>query len=147
MTLNKECQYATLFCLYLYRAGRTTVQTASENMKLSRAFLDQVARQLRLAGMIVSIRGPGGGFELVSKEITLYDIISALGTSTRLLEGKDEYAYGLGSTEQRAFAHLALHFNPLFYALFDVKLADILTGIELEDKLKFDSLDDKGIMQ
>jgi len=147
MTLNKECQYAALFCMYLCRAGRTTVKTAALNMKLSHSFLDQVARRLRLAGMIVSIKGPGGGFELVSKEITLGDIVASTGVNIRLLCSQEAYAYGIGTTEQRAFAYFAKHVGPLLYAIFDVKLTDILNGIELEDKIKFDSLDTKGVMQ
>lgn len=147
MTLTKEAQYAILFCMYLCNAGRATVDAASKNMGLSRSFLDQIARKLRIAEMITSTRGPGGGFSLVSREITLYDILAALGVDIGLLGPDDLIKHQYGSTEQRSFARLAFIHKRAAYQLWDLKLVDILSGLAVEDKAKLDSLSDEGVMQ
>lgn len=45
------------------------------NPDLSMYFMDQIARRLRKAGFIKSVRGPGGGYYLVNRNITALDLI------------------------------------------------------------------------
>jgi Rrf2 family protein len=44
-------------------------------------FLEQVMRNLRTAGIVVSVRGPGGGFKLAQTDIplTAYHVAKAVG--------------------------------------------------------------------
>lgn len=60
----------------------------AKRQKLSVHYLEQLARKLRVAGIIVSVRGPGGGYVL-GKEFqnqTVKDVLKACGE--RVLTGK-----------------------------------------------------------
>jgi Rrf2 family cysteine metabolism transcriptional repressor len=106
MKLNKKMQYAVLFSLYVSRAGRATVEVAADNLSLSRSFLEQVARKLRIAGVVKSVRGPNGGYELVG-DPTVYDVLTAV-APVKLL-GPEATDYKSGKAEERAFYRFALN--------------------------------------
>ena len=57
----------------------SSLTAISERQGLSLAYLEQIFLKLRRAGLVVSIRGPGGGYMLSKKleEIYIYDIIKA----------------------------------------------------------------------
>jgi len=102
MKLNKRLQYGMLFCLYLARVERDTTSHAAKEIGISSSFLEQVARALRIAGVIRSVRGPGGGYELAESP-TVGDVLAALGAVD--LMSKDEIeALEQGGIEKRAFA-------------------------------------------
>lgn len=103
MRLSKQTQYGILLVLYLSHAGRATSKSASEGLSLSKAFVDQVARKLRLAGLIKSVRGYGGGYEVVGAP-TVQDVISSL-SNIYFLNKQEAAKYAIGSPEERAFVN------------------------------------------
>ncbi len=103
MRINRLSQYGILFVLYLSQAGRATAEGAAEGLNLSRSFLDQVARKLRVAGVIKSVRGCGGGYEVVGAP-TVEDVLDAL-SPVSLLTSAESTMYALGAPEHRAFAN------------------------------------------
>lgn len=60
--------------------GPVTVKSIAERQGISEAYLEQVFSQLRRAGLITSIRGAQGGYEMARKpeEITVGEILTAL---------------------------------------------------------------------
>ena len=60
--------------------GPVSIKNISQREGISVNYLEQIFNQLRRAGLVRSIRGPGGGFLLArpSKEVTAMDIIKAL---------------------------------------------------------------------
>jgi Rrf2 family iron-sulfur cluster assembly transcriptional regulator len=58
-----------------------SIKTISELEDISAEFLEQIFFKLRRAGVIASVRGPGGGFYFARSldEISLMDIIEASG--------------------------------------------------------------------
>ena len=60
--------------------GPVSIKNISQREGISVNYLEQIFNQLRRAGLVRSIRGPGGGFLLArpSKEVTVMDIIKAL---------------------------------------------------------------------
>jgi len=58
-----------------------SIKTISEKEGISAEFLEQIFFRLRRAGLIRSVRGPGGGFYFARglEDITLMDIIEASG--------------------------------------------------------------------
>ncbi len=58
-----------------------SINTIAEEEKVSSEFLEQIFFKLKKAGLIRSIRGPGGGFVLNKKpgEISVKDILEAVG--------------------------------------------------------------------
>ncbi len=115
MKLNRKSQYGMLLVLYICRAGRTTIDHAAENLGLSASFMEQVARKLRLAGVLQSVRGPGGGYELAG-EPTVADVLDAL-SPINFLTTAEQQEYRRGHAEHRAFAayagNLKKALNPL----------------------------------
>jgi Rrf2 family iron-sulfur cluster assembly transcriptional regulator len=61
--------------------GPISVSTLSEQEHISPIFLEQIFFKLRRAGIVASVRGPGGGFlfEKPLNEITLKSILKASG--------------------------------------------------------------------
>jgi len=116
MRMNIKTQYGLLLVLYIYRAGRATVGTIAANLDMSPTFLTQVAAKLRRSGIIKSIRGPSGGYEVVGAP-TVGDVYFALNTSG-VLTLKEISCYYRGEFEHRALARCVedLHFqlNPVF---------------------------------
>jgi|AEWW01.1.fsa_nt_gi Predicted transcriptional regulator len=49
--------------------------TFCRHTKLSRSYLEQILSQLRKAGFVLSIKGPGGGYLLAQKDISVTDIL------------------------------------------------------------------------
>jgi DNA-binding IscR family transcriptional regulator len=90
--------------MYLTRSGRSTIDIVSKNIDVPKAFLEQIARELRIAGVLRSIRGPNGGYELVG-EPTVGSIFEALNEMT-LLSPQEISAYRRGELEHRALASM-----------------------------------------
>lgn len=85
MKLTKKVQYGLLLTTYLTRTGFSNLKDAASNLGLSVTFLEQVARQLRLSGIISVKRGPGGGYELNRDlDVTVGDVVRALGSTAFL---------------------------------------------------------------
>jgi Rrf2 family protein len=61
-----------------YKAGPITIKEISERQDVSVAYLEQILNTLRKAGLISSVKGPGGGYVL-SKEPGSISIGAILG--------------------------------------------------------------------
>lgn len=77
MRFNQKSQYAVLFALYLAKTERARISDAAEALGLAQTFLEQIARKLRIAGIITVVRGPGGGCSLNGNP-TLLDVVKAV---------------------------------------------------------------------
>lgn len=60
--------------------GAVSVQSIAERQKISESYLEQLARLLKRAGIISSVRGAKGGYQLgrPAEEISVGDILRAL---------------------------------------------------------------------
>ncbi len=67
-----------------------TLISISEKLGISKIYLEQVFSLLKHGGIVTSIKGSQGGYQLSkpSKQITVYDILTAVETS--LFEGTEE---------------------------------------------------------
>jgi len=124
MRLNKKLQYGLLFALYLSRSGRATLDIISQNLDVSQSFLEQIARKLRIMGVVKSIRGPSGGYELIDG-MTVGMVINALQTPV-IMSSKEASVYARGELEHRALARMA---NDMAFSLtpvFRMKIKDVV---------------------
>jgi Rrf2 family protein len=94
MLLSKSCEYGLRAMLYLASlepsdAGPVaaepireyvSIQTVSDELKISFSFLTKVFQKLNDADLLTSKRGPGGGVALTRApdEMTLYEIVVAI---------------------------------------------------------------------
>jgi len=68
--------------------GPVSARVISERRNVPPAYLEQLLRKMRLAGVVVSVRGPGGGYLLARQpeQISLGDIVRAVEGPIALLE-------------------------------------------------------------
>ena len=64
-------------------SGPVSLADISERQDISLSYLEQLFSKLRKSGLVISIRGPGGGYRLgkCSAKIAVSDIISAVNES------------------------------------------------------------------
>ena len=123
MKLTKMMQYGLLLCLYVSRGGRITLGAASESLNIPITFLEQIARRLRISGILRSVRGPGGGYEL-SDGVTVGSVLKALGP-INLLESKDKITYLHGTQEQKTFYNLVCSMEDIMYTILNRKIINL----------------------
>lgn len=79
--LSNTCKYALRALIYLAKFSeensRIGIKKISEDLSLSSPFLGKILQNLVKQKLLVSTKGPNGGFALAKKpeEITLYDIV------------------------------------------------------------------------
>lgn len=63
-----------------YNSGPLTIREISESQDVSVAYLEQILNKLRRAGLIQSLKGPGGGYVLVKRprEVSVGKILKTL---------------------------------------------------------------------
>lgn len=123
MKINKRAQYGILLCIYLSNAGRATLETVSLNLGLSKSFLDQVARDLRLGGLVKSIKRPHSGYELQG-DPTVGNVLSIL-SPVSILDKGDYAELRVGGTEQRAFANFVKNLTNGLQPLLGVRIREL----------------------
>jgi Rrf2 family iron-sulfur cluster assembly transcriptional regulator len=84
MRLTTKGRYAVtaMIDIALHRQrGPVSVTEVAERQAISSAYLEQLFSKLKRAGLLQSVRGPGGGYELARPldEVTVSDIIAAVG--------------------------------------------------------------------
>jgi DNA-binding IscR family transcriptional regulator len=105
MKLTSRAIYALLFACFVARNKRSSTTLAARELNLDLHFLEQVARQMRLGGVIRSVRGPGGGYELAGEIPTAGEVLRSVNTGELL--GAVEAAKLTGETvEARATSNL-----------------------------------------
>ncbi|SET01332.1 Rrf2 family transcriptional regulator [Thorsellia anophelis] len=83
MKISAKGRYAVtaMFDVTLHaHAGPVSLTAISERQDISLSYLEQLFNRLRKAGLVKSVRGPGGGYLLDKSEdaITIGEIISAV---------------------------------------------------------------------
>lgn len=128
MKISAKTQYGLAAMIYIAAredGSPITVLQVSEQLDISKIYLEQVFSLLKRAGLVQSVKGAQGGYRLArpAKDISAYDILNALDTA--LLE---EAAPALRSCRaqgiQEAVQNLVL--TPL-----DEGLQKFLQGISL----------------
>jgi Rrf2 family iron-sulfur cluster assembly transcriptional regulator len=108
--------------------GPVSLAGASERQKISLSYLEQLFGKLRRAGLVESIRGPGGGYRLAhaSDQISIADVIRAVDESLDATQcgGRENCA-----ADQRCMTH------DLWASLND-KMYDFLASVPLAELVR-----------
>lgn len=80
---SRQCEYALQAVMYLALKPdreRTSIREMAKKIDIPYHFLAKILQDLTYKGVLVSQKGPTGGFALAksAKEITLFDIIEAI---------------------------------------------------------------------
>ncbi|GHV03847.1 transcriptional regulator [Campylobacterota bacterium] len=81
MLFTKASEYALMALIAISkRGGAMDAVTLSNELKLSRSFLAKVLQSLAKAGILISRKGSGGGFDLArpSSEITIDELLRSV---------------------------------------------------------------------
>lgn len=104
MRLTKEAQYALLACMHIRSVGRASSQRIATDLNLPGAMLEQITNKLRRTGILKSIRGPKGGYELTRDPLAL-DVINSVGETAILVEAPGHAAFqALNTQAEQMFA-------------------------------------------
>jgi len=110
MRITTRGRYALRASLALVRMQNgnapISISELSDEEKISPIFLEQIFFKLRKAGIVSSVRGPGGGFQFAKspEEITLLEILDAAGEEIDVTEC-DKNAKACTITEKRCPSH------------------------------------------
>jgi len=88
MRLTSKGRYAVSAMVDLNKErenGPVTLAAISERQFISLSYLEQLFRRLREAGLVSSVRGPGGGYLLArpASEVSVADVIRAVNEPVR----------------------------------------------------------------
>lgn len=80
---SRQCEYALQAVMYLAlkpEGEKTSIRELTKKIQIPYHFLAKILQDLTYKGMLVSQKGPTGGFGLAKspKEITLFDIVEAI---------------------------------------------------------------------
>jgi len=82
--LSNSCRYGIRAVMYLANQpvgnGKTGIKQISKDLKLPTPFLAKILQQLAKQKILISLKGPHGGFSLSKdpKEISLLDIVKTI---------------------------------------------------------------------
>lgn len=88
--ISQTAEYALRAVVYLAenKSGARTIQQIASGSQSPAGYLAKVMKDLAREGVVVSQRGPGGGFVLSREpaDITLYDIVNAVDPIVRITQ-------------------------------------------------------------
>lgn len=109
-----------------------TIISISEKLGISKIYLEQVFSLLRRSGLVLSLKGSQGGYQLARspKEITAYDILSSIETS--LMDKADDTVADKAPLLDGAMRTVVFDKvdEAVKQTLMDVSLADIVHQVE-----------------
>lgn len=116
-----------------YDAGiPITIISISEKMNISKIYLEQVFSLLKRGGLVTSIKGAQGGYQLSRepKAITAYDILAAI--ETAMLEPADSTVADTQPRLEKALQEMVFQQldKDIKASLTKVTLADVLQNVE-----------------
>lgn len=134
LELNTRGRYAVMAMADLAKNGRDRAVALSEiaaRQELSEAYLGQIFGQLRQAGLVASVRGRGGGYQLArpAAETMVGEVMAAVDEQTRMTRCTFGSSAGCVG-EERCLTHglwaaLSRHIEVF---LGDVSLQDVIDG-------------------
>ena len=132
MRLSTKGRYAVMAMVDLAQQGMgkpTSLAEIAERQEISLSYLEQLFAMLRKAGLVKSVRGPGGGYLLAHdrSETRIADIILAVDEPIRATRCPPGSAMGCRSDRTRCLTHDLWEElgNQIHLYLSSVSLADV----------------------
>lgn len=134
MRLSKKGEYALRAMIALslnYEKGSVQIHEIAEREKIPEKFLEQILLELKKAGLLQSIRGRGGGYNLIKspKKINLAEVIRIIDGSLAPLDCVSKGGYKNCPEERNCWIQSVM---------LDVRnaTAKILEGVSFYDACK-----------
>ena len=133
MKLSTKGRYATVALADLALSARENLVTLGEISKrqnISMPYLEQLFVKLRRSKLVISVRGPGGGYRLAKPphEIRIVDILTAVEESVDAMSQGAGASGGLSGSKAQSMANrlwegLSAH---VFVYLHQTRLSDVV---------------------
>lgn len=133
MKLSTKGRYATVAMADLALSARENLVTLGEISKrqnISMPYLEQLFVKLRRSKLVVSVRGPGGGYRLAKPphEIRIVDVLTAVEESVDAMSQGAGASGGLSGSKAQSMANrlwegLSAH---VFVYLHQTRLSDVV---------------------
>ncbi|MBI2379201.1 MAG: Fe-S cluster assembly transcriptional regulator IscR [Gammaproteobacteria bacterium] len=140
MRLTTKGRYAVTAMLDLalhHRKGPITLADISARQGISLSYLEQLFAQLRKAGLVSSIRGPGGGYSLSREagEIVVAEVIGAVNETVDATKcgGNGDCQGGHTCLTHQLWCDLS---DQIYNFLAGISLADVIARQEVKDIAK-----------
>jgi DNA-binding IscR family transcriptional regulator len=134
-----------MFCLYLSRSGRTTLDSAAQGLSLDKEFLAKIANRLKDSGVVISTRGPGGGYEL-SANVRVVDVLNAV-DPVSVLSREDMFTLAKGSPEARALVFYSKNLVWQMSPMLQLSIKDVMADLVQDEMSHLNRLDVNGLEQ
>ncbi|RMH53425.1 MAG: Rrf2 family transcriptional regulator [Alphaproteobacteria bacterium] len=139
MKLSTRGRYAMIALTDMAREGAVagsdrlvTLAGVAERQDISLAYLEQLFVKLRRAGIVESVRGPGGGYRLArpAEQIRICEIMEAVDeTMDALTRGAGAHGATTGTEAQRLNERLWESLSAQVYVLLhQTRLSDVIDG-------------------
>ena len=135
MKLTTRARYAVMAMVDLTATSRgapVTLSAIAERQDISLSYLEQIFARLRRAGLVNSVRGPGGGYRLArdAGRISINDVVTAVTQPIRATRCGELASSGCLRDRRRCMTHdlwdaLGQEINRF---LSSVSLADVVEG-------------------
>ena len=133
MKLSTKGRYATVAMAdlaLLARENLVTLGEISKRQNISMPYLEQLFVKLRRSKLVISVRGPGGGYRLAKAphEIRIVDILTAVEESVDAMSQGAGASGGLSGSKAQSMANrlwegLSAH---VFVYLHQTRLSDVV---------------------
>jgi Rrf2 family transcriptional regulator, iron-sulfur cluster assembly transcription factor len=142
MRLTTKGRYAVTAMLDIalhHEQGPVSVAEVAERQAISSSYLEQLFSKLKRAGLLRSVRGPGGGYELARGlgEVSVSHIIAAVGEGVDATRCK-------GTADCQDGATCLTH--DLWMGLSS-RIDEFLSGVTLEDLVSRREVQDVAVRQ
>lgn len=130
MRISAKGRYGLASMIYLAQNVGTNswvnLAKIAEDLDLSKIYLEQVFALLKKAGLVVSIKGATGGYQLSrpSEQISTFDILNAI--EITLFETTETTLGSKGTPIEQSL-------STLVWKKLDIKIKDFLSQITLND--------------
>ena len=135
MRLTTKARYAVMAMVDLAATGDgvpTTLAEVADRQQISLSYLEQLFARLRRAGLVNSVRGPGGGYLLAqdAEDLCICDIVQAVDEPMRATRCQGDANDGCMNQGQRCMTHDLWEElgNQINLFLSSVSLADVANG-------------------
>ncbi len=136
MKISRKARFAVSAMIRLALRGDNGTKTLSDlsaDQGISLSYLEQLFAQLRKEGIVVGVRGPGGGYRLAKpiEEIDVASIMSAVDDQTYVPAAANSVGENIPRATDRMWDNLSAQ---LYGYLGTITLGDVLRGNDVEEE-------------
>ncbi len=110
MILGTKARYAVMAMVEMSGRERehpVRLADLAKSQEITAPYLEQIFRKLKLGGLVVSVRGPGGGYVLSrgAEKIYVSEIVEAVDESLKMTRCDSHKTSGCMSNKSRCLTH------------------------------------------